>query len=124
MSSAWQKYRNEQNKIDRLVASGALRRADARKPHAIATARDRIEEGEEGYRAECRRLGIPVPTKISAKTAFAWWLDNHPASARARIVGDRFGLAAGLVQPDLFGEAPRERGYRQQGKGLKKAVAA
>lgn len=117
MTSSWQQYRNEQNKLDRLVASGALRRADARKPHAIETARDRIEEGEEGYRAECRRLGIPVPTKISAKAAFAWWLENHPASGRARIVSDRFGLAAGLVQPDLFGDAPRERGCRLRSKG-------
>lgn len=121
-SAAWQEYRNEQARIDRLVASGALRRADARNPHAVETARDRIEEGSEGYRAECRRLGIPVPTKISAKAAFAWWQDNHPASARARIVGDRFGLAAGLVQPDLFGEAPRERGYRRRSKG--RGVAA
>lgn len=124
MSTPWQEYRNERARIDRLVASGALRRADARNPHAIATARERIEDGDAGYRAECRRLGIPVPTKISAKMAFAWWLDNHSASARARIVGDRFGLEAGLVQPDLFGEAPRERGYRQRGKGLKRGVAA
>lgn len=122
MSSAWQDYRNEQARIDRLVASGALRRADARNPRAIATARERIEDGDAGYRAECRRLGIPVPTKISARMAFAWWLDNHPASARARIVSDRFGLEAGLAQPDLFGEAPRERGCRKHSKG--RGVAA
>lgn len=122
MSSAWQKYRNEQNKIDRLVASGALRRADARNPRAIEEARDRIAAGEVGSRAECRRLGIPVPTKISAKAAFSWWLDNHPASARARLVSDRFGLAAGLVQPDLFSDAPRERGHRRRSKG--RGVAA
>lgn len=122
MSSVWQQYRNEQNKIDRLVASGALRRADARNLRAIATARNRIEDGSAGYREECRRLGIPVPTKISAKMAFAWWLHNHPASARAQIVGDRFGLEARLVQPDLFGEAPRERGYRPRSKG--RGVAA
>lgn len=122
MSTTWQEYRNEQARIDRLVASGALRRADAHKPRAIKEARDRIEEGEEGYRAECWRLGIPAPTKISARRAFEWWLHNHPASARARIVSDRFGLEAGLAQPDLFGEAPRERGCRKHSKG--RGVAA
>lgn len=117
MTSAWQEYLNERARIGRLVASGALRRADARNPRAVATARDRIEEGADGYRAECRRLGIRVPTKISAKAAFAWWLESHPASVRARIVGDRFGVEAGLMQPDLFGEAPRERGCRLRSKG-------
>ena len=122
MSSAWQQHRNEQNKIDRLVSAGALSRADARNPRAIALARARIKEGQAGWREECRRQGIPVPTKISARRAFAWWLDNHPASARARLVGDRFGLGAALAQPDLFGDAPRERGCRLRSKG--RGVAA
>lgn len=122
MSSAWQQHRNEQNKIDRLVASGALRRADARDPRAVALARQRIEDGQAGWREECRRLGTPAPTKISARRAFAWWLANHPASARGRLVGDRFGLGAALAQPDLFGDLPRERGCRLRSKW--KGVAA
>lgn len=117
MSSLWQEYRNEQAQIDRLVAAGALRRADARNPRAIALARARIKEGQAGWREECRRQGTPVPTKISAKLAFAWWLSNHPASARARLARDRFGLGAKLAQPDLFGDTPRERGCRLHSKG-------
>lgn len=122
MSTPWQQHRNEQNKINLLVTSGALRRADARKPRAIEIARARIEEGVAGCRAECRRLGVPPPIKISFQRAFEWWLENHPASARARVVSDRFGLEAGLVQPDLFGAAPRERGCRLKANG--KGVAA
>lgn len=124
MSTPWQEYRNEQARIDRLVASGALRRADARNPRAVALARQRIEDGQAGWREECRRLGRPAPAKISARLAFAWWLANHPASARARLVGDRFGLGAQLAQPDLFGDTPRERGCRLHSKGKGRGVAA
>lgn len=121
MSTPWQEYRNELARIDRLVASGALRRADARDPHAIKEARARIEEGEDGCRMECLRLGIPAPIKISARRAFEWWLHNHPAAARARLVSARFGPEAARIQPDLFGE-PRERGCRKRSKG--RGVAA
>jgi hypothetical protein len=121
MSAAWQEYRNERARIDRLVASGALRRADAGDPRAIALARRKINEGQTGWREECRRLGIPAPSKISARRAFEWWLHNHPAAGHARLVADRFGLEASLIQPDLFGE-PRERGCRRRSKG--RGVAA
>jgi hypothetical protein len=106
MSSAWQQYRNERARIDRLVASGALRRADARNPRAIEIARDRIEDGQAGWRDECRRLGIPAPSKVSARRAFEWWMANHPAAGRGRP-----GEAE--AQLDLFGEL-RERGRRRR----------
>lgn len=107
MTSAWQKHKNEQAKIGRLVKAGALRASQRRSAAAIETARERIWDGEAGWREECSRLGRPVPPRISFKLAWAWWAENHghgSAKVRQGIQG---------VQFNLFDQPPPKRAKKK-----------